>query len=73
MARRKKSINDILNQRDRIIYGTSDLSRIQRAYAASDRYIENARKAVGLPIGYSMGHGADIKVSRRVYMGLSNG
>lgn len=72
MARqRQKSINDIIQQHRRIERQIIDRwpmnKRLDRINDAQSRYIDNIRKTKGGSMS------RDFKVSRSVYMGLTNG
>lgn len=84
---RKKSLRDIINQRERLLNTTTG-SRRDRVRAAADRYIDNIRSTKSYRRDYDSFWSplnererqigvSDITTSRkyspRTYMGLSNG
>lgn len=92
-VRRRKSVNDMLAQLNRMAsYPTATLARDQRAYGIFERYRNNIQRSLGYSnsgrgIGYlnranmtfsnpryqSIREINSVRVSRRTYMGLSNG
>ena len=60
-------------QAERIIDGTSSLSRIDRVIGIVNRYQRNLRRAVGENGRFISNKNYDRQVSRGQYMGLSNG
>ncbi len=81
MARRK-SVRDIINQRNRIQMdlinnnplGAQTRSRYRRVVSAAERYVANVESKYGSTLTNNRWNKkADIRVSRSTYMGLNAG
>ena len=85
MAKRKKSAKQLYEQVDRLTdiaanrgwngreYSASSIRRLEKIIEINERYQENIRKSFGVNAPYIDNNQYRTPVSRRVYMGLSNG
>lgn len=78
IVRRRKSVSDIVDQKNRIgieAFSRNQFKRYKRAEDAARRYIGNIERSIGrtLRYDYTFNDRAYTRVSRSTYMGLSNG